>query len=254
MNKDSERIAYEFIAISNARFREFCMIDTDKEYQRYHFDIMGYYSHLESQYWEAIGRPKLSLPKKEYAFEEWELFLSDETKALTETGFNLTLEQRRTLFELRKKPIFKKIMGETALQHKSGLEAILGGKITCEGKTFGDETGLHRACKTEEELEQELSNYNDKLSELLSSRTITEEQYDTYSNDIFNIYNYYISISKGEQIQFRKMTDAQYEQVENRAYENGIELDEQLRKENEDLMYGHEELQELQSQQNGITR
>ena len=41
---------------------------------------------------------------------------------------------------------------------------------------------------------------------------------------------------------------------ENRAYENGIEFDEQLRKENEDLMYGHEELQELQGQQGGIKR
>lgn len=215
---------------------------------------MGYYSYLESQYWEAIGSPKLNLPKKEYEFEEWELLVSDETKALTETELNLTLEQRRTLSELRKKPIFKKIMGETALQHKSELETILGGKITFEGKTFGDETGLYRACKTEEELDQELNNYNNKLSELLSSRTITEEQYDTYSNDIFYIYSYYTSISRGEQIQFRKMTDAQYEQVENRAYENGVEFDEQLRKENEDLMYGHEELQKLQGQQGGIKR
>ncbi len=254
MNKDSKRIAYEFIAIKNARFREFCMIDTDIKYQRHHFDFMGYYSYLESQYWEAIGSPKLNLPKKEYEFEEWELLVSDETKALTETDFNLTLEQRRALSELRKKPIFKKIMGETALQHKSELEVILGGKITCNGKIFGDETGLHYAYKTEEELGQELDNYSNKLSELLSSGTITEEQYDTYIDDIFYIYNYYISISRGEQIQFRMMTDAQYEQVENRAHENNVEFSEQLQKENEGLMYGHEDIQELQSQQGGIRK
>lgn len=30
MNNDNKRIAYEFIAIKNAKFREYCMIDTDK--------------------------------------------------------------------------------------------------------------------------------------------------------------------------------------------------------------------------------
>ena len=48
------------------------------------------------------------------------------------------------------------------------------------------------------------------------------------------------------------MTNAQYEQVEQRAMENGISFSEQLRNETEDLMYGHEEIQELQSQ--GIRR
>lgn len=104
----------------------------------------------------------------------------------------------------------------------------------------------------EEQLDQEINDHSDKLSQLLSSGAITEEQYDNYERNLDYIYSYYISCSKGEQIPFRKMTNAQYEQVEQRAMENGISFSEQLRNETEDLMYGHEEIQELQSQ--GIRR
>ena len=43
------------------------------------------------------------------------------------------------------------------------------------------------------------------------------------------------------------MTNAQYEKVEERAMENGIDFSEQLSNETQDLMYEHDELQELQS-------
>ena len=99
----------------------------------------------------------------------------------------------------------------------------------------------------EEQLDQEINDHSDKLSQLLSSGAITEEQYDSYDRNLDYIYSYYISRSKGEQIPFRKMTDAQYEQVEQRAMENGVSFSEQLRNETEDLMYGHKEIQELQS-------
>ena len=52
----------------------------------------------------------------------------------------------------------------------------------------------------------------------------------------------------GEQVPFRKMTNAQYEQIEERAMENGIDFSEQMRNETQDLMYEHDEIQELQSQ------
>ena len=82
---------------------------------------------------------------------------------------------------------------------------------------------------------------------ILNSGAITEDQYDAYSQNLDYIYSYYISRSKGEQIPFRKMTNAQYEKVEERAMENGIDFSEQLSNETQDLMYEHDELQELQS-------
>ena len=159
----------------------------------------------------------------------------------------MTPEQKRALVELRREPMFKKLMGETALQQKSELETALGSKITSEGMTFADENGPRVATKTEQQIDQEFETYNDKLSGLLSSGAITEEQYDAYSQNLDYIYSYYISRSKGEQIPFRKMTNAQYEKVEERAMENGIDFSEQLSNETQDLMYEHDELQELQS-------
>ena len=164
----------------------------------------------------------------------------------------LSPEQKKALVELRREPMFKKLMGETSLQKKSELENILGSKITSEGMSFADEYGVKVATKTEQQLDEELNSYNAKLSELLNSGSITEEQYADCNQNLDYIYSYYISCSKGEQIPFRKMTDAQYEQIAQRAEENGISFNEQLIQETTDLMSQHSDLQELQDQ--GIKR
>ena len=57
--------------------------------------------------------------------------------------------------------MFKRLMGETALQKKSELESVLGSKITSDGMTFADENGARVATKTEEQLDQELDSYSD---------------------------------------------------------------------------------------------
>jgi len=88
----------------------------------------------------------------------------------------------------------------------------------------------------------------------LNSGAITQEQYDGYVQNLDYIYEYYISRSRGDQIPFRKMTNAQYENLESRALENGVDFNEQLVQETTDLQYDHEELQELQSQHGGMRR
>ena len=118
--------------------------------------------------------------------------------------------------------------------------------------TFADEYGPKVATKTVQQLDQELDAYSDKLSELVSFGTITEQQYDSYNQNLDYIYDYYMSCSKGDQIPFRKMTNAQYEQIEQRAIENGVSFSEQLIQETGDLKYDHDEIQELQGQ--GIKR
>ena len=114
--------------------------------------------------------------------------------------------------------------------------------------TFAGDDYPSVAMKTEKELEDELDLYSDKLSELLSAGKITQEQYDKYDQMLDYIYDYYISSSKGDQIPFRKMTDEEHKQVEERAYFNGVTYDEQLRQETADLRHDHEELQGLQTE------
>ncbi len=235
MEKSNKKIAYEYLLVNSAFQNELSQI-SDNEYSRHHQQNADWYRSFGDRFNSILGFTGQTQ-------DEFMNFVS---------SIQLLPEQKRALMELRREPMFKKLMGETALQQKSKLEMALGSKITSEGMTFADENGARVATKTEQQLDQELNAYRDKLSELLSSGSITEEQYDNYERNLDYIYSYYISCSKGEQIPFRKMTNAQYEQVEQRAMENGISFNEQLRNETEELMYGHEEIQELQSQ--GIKR
>ena len=235
MEKANKRIIYEAILVHNAFNSELAGF-SDNEYSRYHQQNADWYRSFSSRFNQILGFTGQTI---------------DEFVNYT-SNINLTPEQKRALVELRKEPMFKKLMGETALQQKAKLENVLGTKITSEGMTFADEYGPKVATKTEQQLDQELNAYSNKLSELLTSGAITEEQYNEYSQNLDYIYDYFLSRSLGDQIPFRKMTNAQYENLEARALENGISFNEQLVQETMDLRYDHEELQELQNR--GIKR
>ena len=235
MEKANKRIIYEAVLVHNAFNNELAGF-SDNEYSRYHQQNADWYRSFSSRFNQILGFTGQTI---------------DEFVNYT-SNINLTPEQKRALVELRKEPMFKKLMGETALQQKAKLENVLGTKITSEGMTFADEHGPKVATKTEQQLDQELNAYSNKLSELLTSGAITEEQYNEYSQNLDYIYDYFLSRSLGDQIPFRKMTNAQYENLEARALENGISFNEQLVQETIDLRYDHEELQELQNR--GIKR
>ena len=235
MEKANKRIIYEAVLVHNAFNNELAGF-SDNEYSRYHQQNADWYRSFSSRFNQILGFTGQTV---------------DEFVNYT-SNINLTQEQKRALVELRKEPMFKKLMGETALQQKAKLENVLGIKITSEGMTFADEYGPKVATKTEQQLEQELNAYSNKLSELLTSGAITEEQYNEYSQNLDYIYDYFLSRSLGDQIPFRKMTNAQYENLEARALENGISFNEQLVQETMDLRYDREELQELQNR--GIKR
>lgn len=230
MEKANKKIIYEYLLVNGAFQNELLQIGDD-EYSRHHQQNADWYRSFGDRFNSILGFTG-------QAQEEFMNFIS---------SIQLTSEQKRALTDLRREPMFKKLMGETALQQKTELENVLGSKITSEGMTFADENTARVATKTEQQLDKELNDYSDKLSELLSSGAITEEQYDSYNQNLDYIYDYYMSCSRGTQIPFRKMTNTQYEQVEQRAIENGISFNEQLVQENTDLMYTHEEIQELQS-------
>ena len=230
MEKVNKKIAYEYLLVNGAFQNELSQIG-DAEYSRDHQNRADWYRSFGDEFNSILGFNGQTQ-------EEFLNFIS---------SINLTQEQKKALFELRKQPMFKRLIGETALEKKSELENILGIKITSDGMTFADQNGATVAIKTEQQLDQELNSYSDKLSILLSSGTITEEQYDSYSSNLDYIYNYYDSCSKGEQVPFRKISNIQYEKIEERALENGVDFHEQLIQETTDLKYGHEEIQELQS-------
>lgn len=231
MEKANKKIIYEYFIVNKAFQNELSQI-SDAMYSRNHEQNADWYRSFGDRFNSILG----------FNGQTKDQFVNYVSTV------NLTPEQKRALVELRKEPMFKKLMGETAIQQKSELENVLGSKITSEGMIFADEYGPKVATKTVQQLDQELDAYSDKLSKLLSSGTITEQQYDSYNQNLDYIYDYYMSCSKGDQIPFRKMTNAQYEQIEQRAIENGVSFNEQLIQETGDLKYDHDEIQELQSQ------
>ena len=235
MEQANKRIIYEAVLVHNAFNSELASIG-DGKYGRYHQQNADWYRSISSRFNQIVGFNGQTV---------------DEFTSYVAT-IDLTPKQKRDLAELRREPMFKRLMGETALQQKIELENILGTKITSEGMTFADENGAYRATKTEQQIDQEFESLDHKLLQLVTDETITEQQYDDYSQNLDYIYSYYISCSKGEQIPFRKITNAQYEEIEERALKNGVDFSEQMGNETQDLMYDHEEWQNLQS--SGIKR
>ncbi len=230
MPRQIERIAHEYLLISQAFQNELAAIGTD-EYSRYHQQNADWYRSFSDRLNDILGF-------KGYYNDEFLEHMS---------SIQLSNEQKQELAKLRREPMFKRLMGETALQQKKELETILGGRITSEGMTFADENGATVAVKTEQQLEQELDTYNEQLSKLLSYGALTDGQYNYYNQNLEHIYDYYISRSKGEQLPFRKMTDAQYAQIEQEAQANGIRFEEQMYQATQDLKDDFDEVQELQS-------
>ena len=71
------------------------------------------------------------------------------------SSMELSLEQKRVLNEIRKDPVFKKLMGEVAISKKDTLEKILGQEITNLGMIYADERGPRQSVKNIEILGNE---------------------------------------------------------------------------------------------------
>lgn len=231
MKPENKRIIYEAILVRNAFNNEVAEYG-DNAYSIYHVRSADWYRSFSSRFNQILGFTGDTM-------DEFPNYVS---------AITLTSEQKKALVELRQEPMFKKLMGETALQHKAELESVLGSKIVSKDMTFADENGATVAAKTELQLLQELAAHSITLDALLDSKSISDEQHDRYTQNLNYIYEYYMSCSKGEQIPFRKMTDDQYERVEQESRKNGISFEEQLSQKNEYLKYDHDRIEELQSQ------
>lgn len=230
MEKENKKIVYEAVLIHNAFYKEI-EIFPDSEYSRYHQNNADWFRSFSNRINQILGFTGKTI---------------EEAIAYYST-IHLTQAHKKALSTLRKEPMFKKLMGEIALQQIDELEDLLGNQITSQGKSWIVNGKGKTAVKTEQQLDKELNTYSDKLSQLLASKSITSEQYDNYIQNLNYIYDYYISRSKGEQIPFRKMSNKQYEIIEQTAQENGISFHEQMSQINQDLIDSFEEVQDLEA-------
>ena len=225
---------YNELMISHNKFSEYLGNADNSDFTRYNLAQHNWYNWINLSIFKAVG---IQGGTKE---ETWAQLNSIASAPLTD-------EQKRQLSEVRKHPMYKKMMGENALQIKDELEQVLGTKITSEGITVASENGASVSVKDETTLWKELEEHTEKLSKLASSGQITQQQAQNYENALDSIYTYYVSQSKGEQIPFRKISDSEYKKIEEEAMYNGVSPEEQLIEVNQDLMYKFQETQEAAS-------
>ena len=233
MEKENKKIIYELTVINHAYSNEALAVGKD-EYRRHHERFMELYSFLSQEYNNILGTSNIRT--------------EDELISYIST-INLTSEQKTKLANLRKNPVFKKLFGEIALNNKKELEDVIGSEITVKGMTYESESRLQVAPKSEEILNEEWNSYAEKLTNLLASNKINQEQYNSYIQSLDYIYKYFLSISKGEQIPFRKLTTSEYINIDKMAEENLMTFDEQFDKINEDLKYDLEDVQEVSQEE-----
>ena len=229
MEKTNRQLVYEFLLVNKSFQAELNAQGTDYYFKRHHQQNANWYRSFADRFNQMLGG---------------NISTEEEAISLLST-IELSIEQKKELFALRTEPMFKKLVGEAALSQKEELERVLGTTLSNTGMTFATETGAVISSKRVDVLHNELNANGDKLEELLSTGQITQEQYDNFSQSLDYIYGYFISQSKGEQIPFRKMTDSEYSQIEERANQNGVDFYEQLRQETQDLRYEHEQVQDM---------
>lgn len=233
---------YDDLTSLHVEYLETLAKSTNSEYLRYNHNMCDWYTKLSVDLFNALGIQGGT---------------SEELKRqLSAIGAKpLTAEQKQKVAEVRRHPIYKKVMGERALAMKPQLEQILETKITAVKAGGAFEDGVQVQYKDVKTLVAELIKNTDKLDRLLDCGKITEMQAEQYDIALNDIYAYYISLSKGEQIIYKKRSDKEYVAIEEQAELNGITPEEQLRKDNEDLLYRFKEVAEFEkvSQSHGRT-
>lgn len=99
MKKANKKIIYEAVLAHNAFNNEIAQIG-DNEYGRYHKQNADWFRRFSDKFNQILGFTGQTV---------------DEFTSYVST-IELTPEQKGALVELRKQPMFKKLMGETALR------------------------------------------------------------------------------------------------------------------------------------------
>lgn len=146
-------------------------------------------------------------------------------------------------------------MGETALGQKNQLQQLLGSSFSVySGVTIASDNinePPRQVPKSTLQIAKEFDSYYEKLDSLLENGAISEEQYNNFETQLDYINNYFTSISRGEQIRFRKVSNKEMEKLQEIADEKGISYDEMaymnMIEQQETMEYDVEEFSSIKS-------
>lgn len=242
MEPKNKQIIEEYLLLNKTLYDTKHSVGILDGYGWYKNNMINWYMSLSSKYANILGIQSLQ---------------TEQEIISVLSNMELTSEQKRALKKVQNEPVIKKLMGESAISKKDALEKALGQEITCQGMMYADEQGPRQSVKSVDVLEKERQAIYDKLSSQVSSRTITQEQYRDFLDQVDYIYNYYESMAMAQQIPFRAISDAEIAKIQSKAVEEGISFDEALSQRNgeiiEDFKTFHAEINRTSKQETTVT-
>ena len=149
----------------------------------------------------------------------------------------LSTNQIEDYFDLRFNPLYKRVIGMASLQKLYELEDYISERededldfeINNEGKTVNYYGKKVSAVKTIDEIGSDITELATKINYLKSKGIVSQEECSTLQKSLFDIYEYYSSITAGEQLSFNKISDAEYSNLEKDAKIHNITMEKRLR-------------------------
>ena len=207
--------------------------DLDNRYRKYHSTLVEWYSNLLTFLDDTLGYDSSSNEKIKDVIANQEFDYS----------------KREDIINLRNSPIYKRALGEAAMYYKADIEETLDlesditgfdepftGSLVLAAEVmnpyqleFNIKRNLSKyvieVIKPSYELEMEQSELLVELRKLYKSNQIDKKTYMLYYKYIFHIYEYYISISEGEQLFVPRLSDANYKTLKSShrySFEEGL--------------------------------
>lgn len=123
-------------------------------------------------------------------------------------------EQIEQIANLESDPYVIRVLGEKALEQKENIENALGIEIDCNGSEHVNSKGeTVIAIKGERELFLDCNKHFQKALKMENEGLISSEERRDYTINLANIYDYFASQSRAEQVPFRKISDKGYDEI-----------------------------------------
>ncbi len=189
-------------------------------YRKYHSDFAQWYK-INECFLDSIVFSQPTLEEMDLLDTGEGIDIKLFEKRLHES--DLSFEQIEDIFNLRTSAIYKRVLGLASLQKIDEVLDYLYDyldldiELSNEGKKFKYLGREVRAKKLPEEIADDISMIIEKVSLLVEKGKIQDEERKEYEGILYHIYEYYTSISNGEQIQFPKISDTKYDDMKTEA-------------------------------------
>ena len=201
----------------------------------------------ETYYHTILAKQYSVLIKRLYAAINFEGNSKEEFKKYIST-IQLNGDQLDAVLKLKKDPLFIKAMGENAIKDKSEIEELLFYQINNEGIPYFSDYGVTKTVKTEAEINEEANIIYQQLSDLVENGTISQGKFERLKQSLYYIFNYYISVAKGEQLPYELITDEEYRVLALQARRRNTTFANELEKEKLRRRYLFEDAQREQEE------